>query len=118
MPIYEFSCPKCTHEFEELLSFSQYDDKVKTVECPLCKELAVRRFDTAPHGSVVGNTVGSLADKNTKKLGGYVGEQEAKRKEKLPKRKEPWYGRLPSDKAKKILSGDKKAAEKYIRTGE
>lgn len=39
MPIYEYRCPDCGHEFERIQSFS--DDPVK--ECPSCGELDVRK---------------------------------------------------------------------------
>ena len=33
MPLYEYKCPKCGHEFERLLRVSQRDDKQA---CPKC----------------------------------------------------------------------------------
>ena len=40
MPIYEFRCPKCEHEFEKVVSYSKIDE----VECPECEEKPVERL--------------------------------------------------------------------------
>jgi len=38
MPIYEFQCPKCDHEFEELLASSENEH----LFCPICHGQAVK----------------------------------------------------------------------------
>ncbi len=40
MPIYEFSCDSCGHEFEKIVSFSATD----TPDCPACESDAVTRL--------------------------------------------------------------------------
>ena len=43
MPLYEYRCLKCGHQFEKIQSFSAPDEK----ECPLCKG-EVERLISAP----------------------------------------------------------------------
>lgn len=41
MPIFEFSCQKCGHTFEELLPSATF--KAETVKCPACRSRQVKR---------------------------------------------------------------------------
>ena len=41
MPLYEFTCRKCGHVFEELLSASESDDK--NLKCPACNSARVEK---------------------------------------------------------------------------
>lgn len=43
MPLYEYRCLKCGHQFEKIQSFSAPDEK----ECPVCKG-EVERLISAP----------------------------------------------------------------------
>lgn len=43
MPLYEYRCKKCGHQFEKIQSFSAPDEK----ECPVCKG-QVERLISAP----------------------------------------------------------------------
>lgn len=60
MPIYEFSCSKCGHMFEEILAFSDLENLA--LECPACKSTQVARglstFATAS-GDAGGGSCGS-----------------------------------------------------------
>jgi putative FmdB family regulatory protein len=42
MPLYEYSCPKCGRQFEELTRAADADK----VACPKCKTRAERKFST------------------------------------------------------------------------
>ncbi len=44
MPIYEFTCPKCGHTFDELLPSSRSGD---SVPCPSCKAKGAKRNITS-----------------------------------------------------------------------
>lgn len=39
MPLYEYECPECGTEFEQLVPFQQADDAV----CPTCQRPRVKR---------------------------------------------------------------------------
>ena len=44
MPIYEYSCPDCGHQFEAMQKFS--DDPITV--CPACEQENVRKLLSAP----------------------------------------------------------------------
>ena len=46
MPIYEYRCPKCQHEFDMLRPFSQSDE---ATECPKCRQSAERKISATSH---------------------------------------------------------------------
>jgi len=50
MPIYEYSCDKCEHQFEKLVFNSS-----EKIECPKCKSKKVNRMMSAFAFSVGGN---------------------------------------------------------------
>ncbi len=50
MPIYEYSCGKCEHQFEKLVFRSS-----ETIECPKCNSKKVNRLMSACAFSVGGN---------------------------------------------------------------
>lgn len=56
MPLYEFSCKKCGHNFDELLSLSEMEQG--KVKCPACSSKRVERgfstFATGNSGSAGG----------------------------------------------------------------
>lgn len=49
MPIYEFSCKKCNHVFDEMLSMNEYDLPLSQ-PCPSCQatDSVNRHWGTAP----------------------------------------------------------------------
>ncbi len=48
MPIYEFDCLKCKNTFTLMLSFSEYEKKVKAgVRCPKCQSKKVEQLVSA-----------------------------------------------------------------------
>ena len=44
MPIYEYQCRKCSHEFEVLL---RAGDKESSISCPECKSKRIKRLMSA-----------------------------------------------------------------------
>lgn len=46
MPLYEYSCRKCNHIFDKLLSMSRKDEP-KQSPCPNCGEMEVQEHLTA-----------------------------------------------------------------------
>ncbi len=58
MPVYEFRCDRCGHEFEELVSWLDLEDG--KVQCPQCGSKEVRRkFSLFATRSVKGRTKSS-----------------------------------------------------------
>ena len=76
-----YFCKNCEHEFETV----QPMDEKLLKKCPKCKKnKLIQDLSGNFHGSVIQyNTVGSLAEKNTKELGHYG--RQAKEKEILDK---------------------------------
>ncbi len=58
MPLFEFQCRKCEHQFEELLTVAEVEDG--KVKCPACRSKRVEReFSAFATGS--GDLSGTLA---------------------------------------------------------
>ena len=45
MITYEYKCTECDHEFEKMMTVSQYG---KDIHCTECEAIAERHFRTAP----------------------------------------------------------------------
>ena len=59
MPLYEFTCQKCGHNFEELLTLSEI--KAGKLKCPACSSKRVERgFSSFATGSI-GNSSGGIS---------------------------------------------------------
>lgn len=90
MPIYEYECQSCSYNFE---IEQKVKDKPKK-KCPHCKKMKLERLISRTLGFVHGdiNTIGQLAETNSKKMGKYkLSEIQAKKDEKegpVKKRKE------------------------------
>ena len=60
MPLFEFSCKKCGHKFEELLSVSERDRG--DIKCPACGSARVDQgfsaFATGSSGATTGGNAG------------------------------------------------------------
>ncbi len=58
MPLFEFSCRKCGHQFEELISLSELEDG--GLKCPVCKSKRVEKgfsaFATGPAATAGGSS--------------------------------------------------------------
>lgn len=58
MPLYEFTCRKCGHVFEELLSMSELDQG--KLKCPACKSARVEKgFSSFATGAATARGCGS-----------------------------------------------------------
>lgn len=129
-----YYCKNCEHEFETV---QPMHEELKT-KCPKCKKnKLIQDLSGSFHGSVIQyNTVGSLAEKNTKELGTYG--RQAKEKEILDKDEEIKTIREnklreaginpgkrtskkldlpPSNVLLSINKGDKEAIRRYIYEG-
>lgn len=74
MPTYEYRCDNCGHEVEYYQSIK---DKPKR-KCPACSKNKLGRLLSAAIGFVSreATTIGQLAERNSKKLGGKIKEEE------------------------------------------
>jgi len=129
-----YYCKNCEHEFETV---QPMNEELKT-KCPKCKkQKLIQDLSGSFHGSVIQyNTVGSIAEKNTRELGTYG--RQAKEKAILDKEESIKVNRenklreagiepikrsnkkldLPPDKV--LLSmdrGDQQAIQRYIYEG-
>jgi putative FmdB family regulatory protein len=52
MPEYSFVCNKCEHEFSEILSIKDRDNKVK---CPKCSSKKTKRVISAAYVQFIGS---------------------------------------------------------------
>ena len=76
MPLYDFECKECKY-YDEI---RQAHDAASILECPCCNKKTLRKiFINAPAISVRGeaNTIGQLADKNTRNMGHYEKQEKA-----------------------------------------
>ena len=130
MPLRYYECSKCDHTFSV---FQSLHAKLKK-RCPKCKGKIYQDLTGISTSVKQYNTVGSVAERNTKELGTYgrdAKEQELQQEnEKLRKKKDSILenrgiktikGNKTSgvtEKAVKLVeSGDKKAIKRYIMTG-
>jgi putative FmdB family regulatory protein len=74
MPLYEFRCLSCSHEFEELTSYDDRDNKVK---CKLCGGNAVRKPASTfgVHSSLTPGKDTIVTNKEIDKVVGKAAEQ-------------------------------------------
>lgn len=115
MPIYEYMCNKCSIEVEIEQALKEKPKK----KCPSCKKMGLERLISRTLGFIADrvNTIGQLAERNTKKLGRY--EKESFIKDDIIS------GKLEIDKDKreqkekmmKLATLNKEQQEKYIMTG-
>lgn len=128
MPQYHFTCDKCNEYWQKQYTFKEYDEIVlpKKEKCKTCKKAKKVRVIIQPPMINLGATIGARAERNTKRLGGKVDEEHAKKIEKNKKKNkkaaDPWYGKLGKPKMKEIFGETnekekKRKIQKYIREG-
>lgn len=61
MPIYEYRCRHCSHEFEELVSVSAAD---RQLACPVCREPSAERLLSSFAVRISGGSQASLSGKS------------------------------------------------------
>lgn len=131
-----YFCKDCGYEYEVVQPMMEELHKI----CPKCNGSLFQDL-TGVHTSIKSyNTVGSLAEKNTRELGHYGREEKERqlaqenkqfseeRKRQLANqgiklfetdaKKAFEIGQAPPKVIQKMESGDKKAIEKYVYTGE
>ena len=119
MPEYEYRCEACKHNFSVNQEIKKYKPKKK---CPECKKHKLERIISAPSIFVKGEaqTIGQLADRNTKNMGRYeLSDARARQEEGNLKKKKgaPWHhstGDANPDEINKMSDSQK---HNYVRTG-
>jgi putative FmdB family regulatory protein len=116
MPIYEYQCEECDHNFEIEQGVKAKSKK----KCPECGKNSLERLIFSPVVSIKGriNTVGQLAEANTKKLGRYAHDRLNKEKILSGQLQHEKEIKEKKDLNRKLNAMSNKAKEKYIKTGE
>jgi putative FmdB family regulatory protein len=118
MPTYDYECKNCDHQ---VLDIRQSFDDDPLVKCPECKKNKLFRIVTGGIYLKVNNvdTIGKLADKNTKAMGGQLTEAAAKNAEENPAPKGEWFQdkKYGDATAKESNNMSVKQQTKYIREG-
>jgi len=117
MPIYDYECKRCGAEVSDV--FQKVTDAELTT-CPLCNEEGLFRVVTGGiHSFMAGSdTIGGLADKNTKKYKSQINEMEAIKRESKKKEDKPWYHKQGNKSLKEINNMTKGQKAKYIMEGD
>ena len=116
MPIYDYECRDCGAEVSDVFQ-KVTDPELK--KCETCGTNGLYRVVTGGlHSFMAGsNTVGSIADKNTRLNKNKINEMEAIKREARPEPEKPWYQKQGDKSLKDInkMSANQKA--KYIMEG-
>jgi putative FmdB family regulatory protein len=117
MPIYDYECRNCEAKVSDV--FQKVTDPELTT-CPKCfSESGLFRVVTGGlHSFMAGsNTVGSVADRNTKINKNKINEMEAMKRESQPKVEKPWHHEHTTKSMSEInkMSNDQKT--RYIMEG-
>lgn len=108
MPLYEFRCRSCGHEFEEILSYNNRDNGVK---CKLCGNESERKIvssfgihnsldpkrDTIVSNKEIDKVVGAAAEKKWEGYDGRWKNRYEQRQQKRWKGKKPEIVNIPKD---------------------
>lgn len=118
MPLYDYECSECSHQlFDVKQSF--HDEPLSV--CPKCKEAKLYRvISGGVHAFVKGaNTIGQLADKNTRDNKNLIQENQQRIKESQPKPDDnkPWYQKHATATNSEINKMTNKQKAKYIMEG-
>jgi len=116
MPIYDYECRDCGAEVSDVFQ-KVTDPELK--KCEACGTNGLYRIVTGGlHSFMAGsNTIGSVADKNTRINKNRINEMESMKRENNPEPEKPWYQKQGDKSLKDInkMSANQKA--KYIMEG-
>jgi len=113
MPIYDYECRDCGAEVGDV--FQKVTDPELTT-CPLCNEEGLFRVVTGGlHSFMAGsNTIGSIADRNTRLNKNKINEMEAMKREANPKPEKPWHHQQGNKSLKEINKMSETQKTRYI----
>ena len=116
MPLYDYECEGCSHKLFDIKQ--SFDDEPLSF-CPECNQPALYRvISGGAHAFVKGsNTIGGIADKNTKENKSKIQEIRHKESEGKKTQPKPWYHKGATASNKEINSMTNKQKDKYIMEG-
>lgn len=116
MPIYDYECKNCGAEFSDVFQ-KVTDPELK--KCSACNQDTLYRVVTGGlHSFMAGsNTIGSLADKNTRLNKNKINEMEVKKRESQPQVEKPWHHEHATKSLKDINKMTNAQKTKYIMEG-
>jgi len=116
MPIYDYECRDCGAEVGDVF---QKVTEPELTTCPFCNEEGLFRLVTGGlHSFMAGSdTIGSIADRNTKLNKSRINEMEAMKRERKPEPEKPWYQKQGNKSMKDINGMTDKQKAKYIMEG-
>jgi putative FmdB family regulatory protein len=119
MPEYEYRCACCEHEFSVNQNIKKYKPKK---QCPECKKHGLERVISPPNIFVRGEaqTIGQLAERNTKSMGHYeLSDARGRQDEGNFKKKGegPWHHSTGTATPAEINRMSDTQKYRYVRTG-
>ena len=116
MPIYDYECRNCEAQLNDV--FQKVTDTELT-KCSVCNQDALYRVVTGGlHSFMAGSdTIGSVADRNTKANKNKINEMEAMKRESQPKVEKPWHHEHTTTSMSEINKMSNTQKTKYIMEG-
>ena len=119
MPEYEYRCAVCEHSFSVCQDIKKYKPKKK---CPECKKYKLERIISPPNIFVRGEsqTIGQLAEHNTRKMGHYeLSDARARQEEGNFKGKKngPWHHSTGDFRSQDLHKMSYLQKYRYVKTG-
>jgi putative FmdB family regulatory protein len=117
MPIYDYECRNCGAQVSDV--FQKVTDPELT-KCDECNTNSLYRVVTGGlHSFMAGsNTIGGVADRNTRINKNQINEMEAMKREANPTPDKPWYQKQGGKSMKDINKMNDKQKAKYIMEGD
>ena len=116
MPLYDYECEGCSHKMEDIKQ--SFNDEPLSI-CPQCNEEKLFRVVTGGiHVSVKGtNTIGQLADRNTKNNKSIIQENQHRASENKPTEDKSWMSNHRNASNKEVQKMTKQQKARYIMEG-
>ena len=116
MPLYDYECENCSHKIIDVQQ--SFKDEPLSF-CPECKEPRLYRVVTGGiHISVKNtNTIGQLADKNTRNNKSIIQENQQRAAESKPAEEKGWMSKHRTASNKEVQKMTKQQQARYIMEG-
>ncbi len=116
MPIYDYECRNCDAKVSDVFQ-KVTDPELK--KCETCGTDGLYKVLTGGlHGFMAGSdTIGSIADRNTKANKNKINEMEAMKRESQPKVEKPWHHEHTTKSMKEISKMSNEQKTRYIMEG-